>query len=103
MKNIRFPKKKSYLKNANWFVKLSYYTGMGYFKNDAKRCGSYRYVRTFKCRWYHPLYIVFGLILGLIDFVCELMVLIPKYLTQTIEIDITDEMLSEDDYEYRRN
>lgn len=99
--NIRFPKKKAYLKNANWLVKVSYYTGMGYFENDAKKCGSYRYTRAFKSRWYHPLYWCFGIILGMLELIRTMLVAIPEYLTQKIEIDITDDILSEDDYENR--
>lgn len=101
--NIRFPKKKAYLKNANWFVKVAYYTGMGYFVDDAKKYGSYRYIRTFKCRWYHPLYWCFGFIFGIFQLIGIMLVAIPDYLTQKVEIDITDEMLDEDDYEYRRS
>lgn len=99
--NIRFPKRKSYLKNANWFVKLAYYTGMGYFLNDAKKYGSYLYIRTFKYRWYHPLYWCFGIVSGLLWLIGELLIAIPKFLAQKIEIEITDEILSEDDYDNR--
>lgn len=99
---VRFPKKKAYLKNANWFVKVAYYTGMGYFANDAKKYGSYRYVRTFKSRWYHPLYWFFGLVFGILWLLGEILTATPKYLNQKIEIDITDEMLNEDDYEKQR-
>ena len=98
---IRFPKEKAYLKNANWFVKIAYYTGMGYFKNDAKLYGATRYERTFQSRWWHPLYWVFGIVLILLEVIGLLLERIPEYLTQSRIIYIDSKSLSESDYDNR--
>ena len=97
----RFPKEKAYLKNANWFVKIAYYAGMGYFKNDAKQCGATRYERTFQSRWWHPLYLAFGLVLISLEAIGLILERIPEFMTQSKTIYIDSSDLSDSDYDNR--
>lgn len=85
---MKFPDKREYLQNASWFVKVAYYTGMGYFKKDAKLYGKGHFERTFKCRWWHPLYWCFGIVLLSLKILVILLEEIIKYMKQSVKLSV---------------